>query len=298
MRSAHGVRPGRPDDLPAIAEFTHETFTWGDYVADAFLRWLEDPDSLVLVATVAEDRPIGLGRAVMLSANEAWLHGARVHPDHRRTGVGSTLNDALLAWAATRGAIVARLLIEEWNEGAQRQVEALGYRKVTGWTSATLSVGGEVDPLTNGGKRVPGDERLGPGSRAEIDPAWIAWLSSDSAAAGRQLFPVGWHFRKMTRHDVEAAARAGALWHSPSGWVIATPDDDQLLVPWVVTSDLDIDRLLRALVDRAERLRVERIRIMVPRTSWMEDALMRAGWADQPMSVWAKGIQAQGTAPR
>ncbi len=285
------VRPARLEDLPAIAEFTRETFDWGDYVADALPAWLEAPDSHVLVAVTEDDRPVGLGRVILLSPREAWLHGARIHPDHRRTGIGSALNESLILWAQTRGAVVARLLIEEWNTPAQNQVARLGYRRVAGWMWATHSVGTDVDPATNGGRRVPGDERLGPGSHAEIDPSWIAWLSSPIASVGRQLIPIGWHFRQMRHQDVIDAAKRGALWHCPSGWVIADPDQEELIVSWVVTSDLDVDRLLKAVLDRAEHLDVQLVRIMSPRIDWMEDALAKLGWDISPSGIWARTIE-------
>ena len=44
------VRLGRPDDHEGIGAFTTDTFEWGDYVADSFLGWLEDPTVEVLVA--------------------------------------------------------------------------------------------------------------------------------------------------------------------------------------------------------------------------------------------------------
>ena len=48
--TAPAVRLARPDDHSAIAAFTQDTFDWGDYVADAFPRWLADENSAVLVA--------------------------------------------------------------------------------------------------------------------------------------------------------------------------------------------------------------------------------------------------------
>lgn len=281
------VRPARPHDLEVVAAFTSDTFTWGDYVADAFPSWLETERSQVLVAVDGADRPIGMGRVVLLSDREAWLHAARIHPDHRRQGIGSLLNDALCDWARNEGAQIARLMIENWNEAAQNQVDGLGYRRVAEWISGAKAIGGDVDPSTNGGRRVPGDERLGPGSHAEIDPSWIAWSSSEAAAAGRRLYPIGWHLRRMTYDDVVDAAREGALWHSPSGWVIGAEEDGQLFVSWMVTSDLDVDRLLRAIVDRAERFEVERVRVMSPDLEWMRSALDRAGWDLMSMGIWA-----------
>lgn len=282
------IRPGRPDDREAIAAFTQDTFDWGDYVADAFPHWLEDPDGLVMVAVDADDRPIGLGRVVLLSPREAWLHAARVHPDHRRSGVGAALNRHGCDWARRRGAMVARLLIEDWNEPARRQVTKLGYRKTAPWVWADRSVGsGEVDPATNGGRRVPSEERLTPAPSAEVEPAWISWSTSQLAAVGRQLYALGWYFRRMTTDDVAAAARRRSLWQCPSGWVIADLEDEELNVTWVVTSDLDVERLLRAVVDRAEQTPAETVRVFAPRTEWMAPALERTGFEVFPHTIWS-----------
>lgn len=37
----------------------------------------------------------------------------------------------------------------------------------------------EPDPTTNGGIRVPGDERLDIAPRAEAQPVWSMWSTSD-----------------------------------------------------------------------------------------------------------------------
>ena len=36
--------------MAAIAPWTAETFSWGDYIVERMPRWLDDPDSEVLVA--------------------------------------------------------------------------------------------------------------------------------------------------------------------------------------------------------------------------------------------------------
>jgi GNAT superfamily N-acetyltransferase len=284
------IRAARPDDLPQIASFTADTFEWGDYVADAFDEWLDDDRGHVMVAEV-DGRVIGLGRVVLLSDREAWLHAARVHPDHRRSGIGAALNDHGCDWARARGAVVARLMTEDWNEPAIRQVTKLGYRRTASWAWAERRTDdGEVDPRTNGGRRVPGEERLTPGGSAEAEPAWIAWSTGELAVTGRQLYPIGWHFRTMTIDDVTAAARRRALWQCPSGWVVADVEDDGWHLSWVVTNDLDADRLLRAVLDRAQATSLSWIRVMVPRVAWMEDALRQAGFELHPAGIYALGL--------
>ncbi len=91
----------------------------------------------------------------------------------------------------------------------------------------------------------------------------------------------------MRLDDVVAAARRRALWQCPSGWIIADTEDTGWHVSWIVTNDLDVDRLLRAVLDRAEAADRARIRIMVPRTPWMEEALARAGYELNPSGIFA-----------
>jgi GNAT superfamily N-acetyltransferase len=285
------LRPATVDDIDDIAAFTADTFSWGDYVADALPTWLARQDGLVLAATIG-DVAVAVSRTLMLSEHEAWLHGARVHPAHRRQGLGRMLNEAGCAWARTQGALVARLLVEEWNEAAKAQVEAIGYRRGSPWMSATLELGSEVLPQTNGGRRVPGEERLTPGRAAEADVAWMSWAASDLARTGRELFPVGWHFRRMRPIDLSQSATRRELWHCPSGWAMATSSDNgELTVQWVSTTDLDVARLIRALIDLADGTRAEKIRVMAPRLEWMERALERAGFAIAPNSVYGRNLE-------
>jgi GNAT superfamily N-acetyltransferase len=287
----YDIRPATVDDIEGIAAFTTDTFAWGDYVADALPTWLSSEGALVLVAT-RDGAPVGVSRTVMLSEHEAWMHGARVHPDHRRRGIGRKLNDAGCSWAGEQGALVARLMVEDWNDAAKAQVEGLGYRRSSPWLSATLELGSEVLPHTNGGRRVPGEERLTPGRAAEADIALMSWVVSDLARTGRELFPVGWHFRRTRPDDLTQAATRRELWHCPSGWVLAVAGDDgEMTIPWFSTTDLDAARLIRAVIDLADGTRAERIRVMSPGVGWMEEALARAGFAIAPSAVYSLSLR-------
>lgn len=284
------IRPARAEDQEAIAAFTTDTFTWGDYVPDIFQDWLTDPQAHVAVATV-DGGPVAVARAVMMSETEGWMHGARVHPDHRRKGLATRLNHFLCDWAAGQGAVVVRLMIESWNEAAQLQVERAGYRRVCKWTHGFLALGSEPDPGSNGGRRVPGDEQLVIGSPAELEPAWVAWSSSELSRAGRSLYPRGWLMRRMTVADIHQAIQAKALLHGPSGWIVAeSEDDDTMFVPLFIATEDDGYRLARAVVDRADRRGFQRIRIMVPAVEWASDALGRAGLDLSGDQIWSRNL--------
>lgn len=287
------IRPALTGDHEAVTEFTTGTFAWGDYVPERFPTWLDRPDSIVMVAVTEDDQPVGVSRCVQMSDTEAWLHAARVHPDHRRQGIAAAMNEALCQWAADRGVLVARLMTEDWNTPAIGQVQSIGYRSVSDWSWPMRQLGtGRIDPVTNGGRRVPGEEQLASGSRAEIDPAWIAWSSSEMARAGRGLKPSGWMFRKMTIEDVREASRERTLLQCASGWVIAEPTSDgtELLVRWVVTNPLDAPRLARAVIDLAVRREMTSVMVMIPAVTWLEEAFVAAGCSIRRGNVWERAL--------
>lgn len=282
------IRPAEKRDAAAIASFTTNTFSWGDYVADRFLEWMEEPATQVAVATDDDDRPVALARVRMLGSQEGWLSAARVHPDHRRKGLGSALNDWCADWVASRGGSVVRLQIEDWNDPAQNQVVRLGYRAVATVINAERSVsGGEIEPATNGGRRTRAEERLDRAPRAEAEGAYIAWSTSELARASHGLFPVEpWTWRRMTQAD----AHSGRTWFCPSGWVMADEGEDRLVVRWLVATPDDASLLVRAAVDLAHERHLEEIHVCAPAIDWMEEALQKNGFEIHRTHIYEKPL--------
>jgi GNAT superfamily N-acetyltransferase len=283
------IRAARPGDRDAIAAFTTRTFAWGDYVADAFERWLAEPNGVVLVAADEDDRAIGMTRGSLLSPEEAWFQGIRVHPLWRRKGVARAMDRELLAWAAGAGARIARLLIEDWNAASIAHVESEGFRPVCRWATAERAVG-EASPVPrgNGGRRVPTQERLRPAPSAEAEPAFMSWVGGDLSRAARGLFPVHWSFRRLTVDDLTRSARHGALYEGRTGWAIAAPDHDLFEAAWVETTEPDAYDMARAIVDLAAESGADRLRTWVPEVDWATTAFRRAGCDLRWMSVFAR----------
>ena len=286
------IRPARPDDKAAIAAFTTDTFTWGDYVADAFDSWMADPDGQILIAADSDDHAVGMARVAMLSAIEGWAQAARVHPDYRRQGIAGRLTLAGEVWAADRGALVMRLLTEAWNEPAQRQVEKSGYRLVAKWAMAQKDVGSSVpSPPENGGRRAKAEERLRPAPLPETEPAFLAWSSSDLITSAHGLFPaIGWMWRRLNVEDIDRAVRTRTLWECPAGWLIGSIEEAGFWVPWVVTGPEDAYRLIRAAIDLAEEQGAERLRMLIPQTDWLLQAATRAGLELHPSLLYEKPL--------
>ena len=274
------IRPGRIEDVEAVRSFTVDTFAWGDYVGRDFPSWLDRPDELAIVAADDSGSPVAVARVGLLSDAEAWLSGARVHPEHRRRGIGSVMNEFGVEWATERGAKVIRLATEEENSVARNQVEKLGYRSVARFVLAVRLIEARTPPRagtgSNGGRRLTGTERLDLAPSAEADPAYLVWSTGDQARAGHQLYAAeGWSFRRLRPGDLVAAAKARRLWTSPSAWVITEEKDEEMWVPLFITTLEDADRAALALVDLAQERTARRLQVMTPRVDWLEEALQR-----------------------
>ena len=279
------VRPGHSEDLPSIIPWTTDTFSWGDYVPGRLPRWLEDDESEVLVCVNARDQVIALAHVKMLSPEEGWLEAARVHPDHRRSGLGKALNDAGVEWARERGAAVVRLAAEADNEPAISQVQGLGYRQTSAWLFAEWFAN-EVSP---------GDGQfLQEASGQDADAAWIFWSGTDLFTAARGLLSRGWRWRKARPDDLQTAAETRALYHSRAGWVVLEniPTGEgpgYLRLDWLTTTPAEAPALVDGLIDLAAR-QGKGLNVKIPELPWTREVLTRAGSDYKRVLVFAKSV--------
>jgi GNAT superfamily N-acetyltransferase len=276
------IRPARAEDVAFIATWTKDTFSWGDYISQALPGWLEDDESLAMVCVHEDDIPVAISRAQLLSPTEAWLSGARVHPDHRRSGMATAMNDSGVRWARGRGAQIARLAIEEDNEAARSQVLRAGYRLTSRWVFATATA--------STGRRMVPSQRLQPATSTDADAGWMFWSLSDLARAGHELIAEGWQWRKASRQDLEDAVNEHSLYQSPSGWVICRRADEGMVVHWVATTPTDAPLLLQGLRDLLRDERAEPVRVMIPDTAWGVEALQREGFEVRPVLIYSKAL--------
>jgi ribosomal protein S18 acetylase RimI-like enzyme len=277
------VRPARREDHAAVAEFTAQTFTWGDYVPHAFLDWLDDEDSAVFVATDVDDVAIAVARVVQLSPRESWAHAARVHPDHRRRGLGLALNRAGLAWSRERGMRVNRLMTERWNEAARKQVAKAGYREVAEWFHAGRALEEDVD---DGG---PTPQTLQPATPHDVESSFMAWSRSDLPNHAHSLLPVGWHMRSIRIDDIASEAAARRLWEAPAGWAVIQPTEEDpptVWIPWMVTIADDAYAFVRAIVARMHSAGIRNVEALLPSAPWMMSAFEHARFDIHPNIVW------------
>ncbi len=285
------IRQGRASDAAAIARFSAATFEWGDYVADSFLEWVENPAAQVLVAVDPGDSAVAVGLGLKVSPTEAWLQGARVREDWRRRGIASAVGAALVEWARAQQAQVARLVVEDWSIAAQMQVEATGFRAVGSWVVAERSVE-DTGPTTatNGGQRAKARRKLKMAHSSEAVPAWVSWRSGPLSGPARGLFAQGWQWTRLTVNHLEQAAREGALWQSQAGWAHVRLTADRATVGWLECAPNDATDMVRSIIDLASEAGAGAVQITVPDMEWLVDALVASSYGLHRVGVYAHGL--------
>lgn len=274
------IREARAEDVASVTPWTTDTFSWGDYVSDRMPRWLLDPNSVVFVSADDDDTPVALAHVTMLSVTEGWIEAARVHPDHRRQGLGSDLNHAGVEWARERGGRVIRLATEADNNAARTQIDRLGYRKVASWVYSSF----DVNPT----HRAPDQYRLRPAPGSDAEAAWLFWAASDLAREGRELIANHWQWRTARPNDVTSG---GELVQSPAGWVsLIQPEDDWITTRWFATTPDGLLALFDGLFDLAAARSVTEVDVKLPNLGWTAEAITRFGGTPKEVLVYAKPI--------
>lgn len=285
------LRKARPDDADAIASFTTRTFAWGDYIPEAIADWIEDQSGQVVVGTDGNDVPVAMGRVELLTPKEAWLLGARVHPDWRGRGIATLLAKELTDWARQQGALVARLLIEESNTSSIHNIQKTKFRKTTIAHRGVRELNTPSPHRTgNGGtrRRSPLTVRQGTWVDAEIIAA--AWSTSEAGRSLRGLFGQSWSFHRLRTIDVERAAREGRLWEIGSAWAITAEHEGRFEVQMLDASPSDAVDVVRALVDHAHDSGASEFSAWVADCSWLTDALATAGCDTEPSGIYSMAL--------
>ncbi|MEZ5174901.1 MAG: GNAT family N-acetyltransferase [Acidimicrobiia bacterium] len=284
-------RTARSQDIDAIAAFTTGTFDWGDYVPESISGWIADASGRVLVAVDDDDRPVAIGRGLLLTPQEAWFHAARVHPAWRGRGIASDMAVALADWARTQGALVARLLIEQDNAASVRHIAKTGFRQTAVVHRGCRDLQApSPQQKGNGGQRRRSLMSAQRGTRFDAEMIAASWPTSDAGRAMRGLIGRSWAFHRLRSRDVETAAGEGRLWAVGSAWAIVDERDGIFEIGLLDAAESDAGVVVRALVDLAADRDAHTVWIWHADLRWLTDAVAAAGCESEASGIYALGL--------
>ncbi len=292
------VRQARADDRESVLAFCRDTWEDGDYIAEVWDRWLDDPACALLVGIV-DARPVALVNMRMLSTDESWIEGLRVDPAMRQQGIGRTIVLGALAVARQRGAIVSRLFTSAQNTASQALFVAAGFEQVAafvGQQAQAVAVAlAETLPL-GGALRTP--------PTSELERLWAFLEASNVAPLNGGLLVSGWRAQALTAALLESRLAAGEVWtleawETVQALAIAQPRVRSERGPRLSVQYLDgtaegIGRLSLALRGEAARQGLAAVTAIVPDTLMLHDAMLGAGYAPNDHgAVWcyARSLQ-------
>ncbi len=120
------IRGAKEQDKGTVLEFCKDTFSWGDYIADVWDKWLSAGRLYVL----EEDGSVVGMYHIVFFAKEAWLEGMRVHPKYRQKGLGTKMMTHAES-VIQKGTV--RLVIESQNLPSIQLVKSVGYYMEEEW---------------------------------------------------------------------------------------------------------------------------------------------------------------------
>lgn len=209
------IRQARPADYDAVATFTENTWPsreGRDYIPRIYHEWIADDGDTqrTFVADAGDDPPsstvAGIVQGVLLSDHEAWAQGMRVHPEFRDRGMSTTLNDAVFAWAAERGATVCRNMVFSWNVAGLGGSRAAGFTPVTEFRWAHPDPDPDAFPRTEAAAAIEAVQNP--------DAAWRYWAESEARNALQGLAldrKESWAVSELTLADLRQAADRTAV---------------------------------------------------------------------------------------
>lgn len=123
------IRKAKPSDKNAVLAFCHNTFRWGDYIANVWDSWIVKKDLLTIEIN---KKPVGICNA-SFSRNQVWIEGIRINPKFRKKGYASRLVIKTESNAKKKGKKLSRMIIARWNLRSMRMAKSLGYQLEDMW---------------------------------------------------------------------------------------------------------------------------------------------------------------------
>ena len=136
-------RPAINSDKEQIFDFCNNTFEWGDYIQEVWDCWINEKDSLLLVAQTMDsisyaNKIVAMIHGKLCHKNMIWVEGIRVHPEYREKGIASSLIKNILTYGKDKGTTLASLIVSIDNIESRKLMEKLDFNPVSRWIFASI----------------------------------------------------------------------------------------------------------------------------------------------------------------
>ncbi len=203
------VRAAQAADGPAIEAISAQIWEGRDYIPDVWEDWLADPDGQFSVAEM-EGRVVGYGKLTRLADGEWWMEGLRVAPAHRGEGIAGRLHAHQIELARCTGRGTLRLGTHAENHPVHHMAARDGFRRVAVYRPY------RADPLP--ALEPPSLRRL---TGADLETAWALVQNSPRLRAASGLCEDFWHWKSLTRAELERRLADGDAWGLETGGALA-----------------------------------------------------------------------------
>ncbi|MDX1596520.1 MAG: GNAT family N-acetyltransferase [Nitrosopumilaceae archaeon] len=144
------IRLANPSDRPNVMKFCRDTFSWGDYIDEAWDHWIKDGNLFL----IENDFPVGIAHA-NFSGNQVWIEGIRIDPNYRRNHYASTLIKKIETLAKEKGKLFSFMITDEKNIPSINMAKKCGFNSTQIWKFYTMIPKTCTDYSVNFVKKVP-----------------------------------------------------------------------------------------------------------------------------------------------
>jgi GNAT superfamily N-acetyltransferase len=197
-------RPALPQDKADVIELTRDIWEGHDYVPLVWDKWLADPQGQLTVAVLGS-RVIGLIKLTLLSEQEWWLEGLRVHPAYEGRGIASHLHDYTLDYWLEHGSGKIRLVTASFRKPVHHLCERTGFRKIGEFTPFNAPL---LTP--DAGELI--NEIFQPLKTDEAETACRFALQSQSLRFPGGVMDIGWEWGDVKPVYIQETIEQGKAW--------------------------------------------------------------------------------------
>jgi len=264
------IRKAKAADKAPILEISKNIWGGHDYLPAVWDDWLADKKGRLIVATV-NGRTVGVAHASMQANYVAWLEGVRVHEKYRGFGIAGKLNSALVEWARSRSARVARLCTGSSNQASRNHLQKIGFPVLQTFQRLDITRGLRAKPT---GIRTP---------RRPSNRLW-EWLKArPTFTENHAMYSDGWTWYPLTaktfrQHLTHGHVLVTSKNGQPSSCCIFIDEAKFLTLGFVAGERAEVMKLVRTLRFLMFRMKRERLRVILPSRSSLLRSLDRSGF--------------------